>query len=120
MKAQVILSRWERVAPMLRSNNLAAAKRRRTLRVKTVTLWLAMLYCAEGRLSVGELAVKLDMTFQTARALLRFLADNGLVVIGGFCRRAGRPRKLYDPTPRLYDVLGVQPADKQHASVTAP
>jgi hypothetical protein len=106
MNAQHILSRWERVAPMLRTNDLCYGA---TGGVKPLTFWLAMIYVARGQTSAPELVQNMGISLSLASGMLRLMHQEGLARRSGRERMFSRPRTLWSPTAKLMDMLALKP-----------
>lgn len=113
MNAQHILSRWERVKPVLATSKLCLNGKGQT--VKPFTMWMAMLHAARGMTSAPDLQADCNMSLSGAAFILRLLAENGLIERCGQAQLVGKPRRLWKATPKLLHLLGLE-ATKQEAS----
>lgn len=110
MTAQHILSRWERIAPVLHN---AKTLRGGAKTFKPATLWLAMLYVANGpeskNITAAELAESIKTSDLTAKAILQLLEKNRLVQFVGERWTGAHPAKVWAASQQLFEVLGLQP-----------
>jgi len=106
MNAEHILSRWERIKPVLTANKLRLNVRGRT--VRPLVMWLAMLQAARGPTSAPDLQVDCNVSLSSGSFILRMLAENGLVERCGQVQLVSKPRRLWKATPKLLHLLGLE------------
>lgn len=106
MNARHILSRWERVKPVLDASPLCEPGRPAPLR--PVMLWMAMLYAARGNASAPALHEDLGCSLTSASAIIRAMAAHGLIVESGKKVEYSRPRQLWTATPKLLSILQLE------------
>lgn len=110
MTSRHILSRWERVAPMLRT---ASSRNRNTARFGATSMWFIMLCLADAPRTSQSVADKMHLSRASVYPMIQYLAQNGLIVSTGFHLgdgTSGSAQKVWQATPKLYDVLGLKPA----------
>lgn len=98
MNANHILTRWERVKPVFAGRSF-----------KPLMIWVIALHAARDPISAPELQEKLNCSLSHAAGVLRFLAANDLVTLHSKVHIHGKPRRLWQATPKLYDALGLEP-----------
>jgi hypothetical protein len=113
--AQHILSRWERVAPVLQGANLCYGGGG----VKALTYWLALLHVARGHTSAPELMTSMRVSLSLASGMLRLMDKQGLAQLVRKEARHNRPRTIWGPTAQLFELLGLAPMPPQTTEVRA-
>ena len=109
MTARHILSRWERVAPMLTAKPLRGQGNGR---ISSHNAWMSMLQLADAsQLDTKQLAARMDFSRMSANTILAWMVHNQLAVITNGtagCHNAGNAL-IYAATPLLYATLGIKP-----------
>ncbi len=106
MKASSILTRWERIASVVRSQACV---------VSADKIFFAMLYAArEGHLTALEARRHFKLGDETTRQILNLLCGSGLLFRTRLERKPGNHGPapfIWHATPELYAVLAVKPED---------
>ena len=107
MNAAHIITRWERIAPMLRDYKLNSGSA--PSKYKASTVWLSMLYVALAPSSATSLAEQMRISGQSASHIMQLLEKNKLVEFTGTESHGSRPRKMFTATPLMFQILGIKP-----------
>jgi hypothetical protein len=106
MTAKSITARWERAAEVLHTGKL----RYTGGGVKPLTFWLALAYVARGDCSAPELVIKMRISLSLASGMLRVMESQGLAQRSGKAGSNHRPRTLWEPTPKLLELMALEAA----------
>jgi hypothetical protein len=115
MTARHILSRWERMEPMLTARTLRCKEG--TLTFQPLKLWMVMLYVSSNPISAPELVHKIGCGLSHASGMLRLLHQNELIVLAGKDQTRHRPRTLCQATPKLLASLGLESVTTERSAV---
>lgn len=111
MNAHHILSRWERIKPVLCMNKLRPGETGRT--VRPLVMWLAMLQAARGPTSAPDLQAECNVSLSSGSFIIRLLEQRGLVERCGQVQLVSKPRRLWKATPKLLELLGLEPMKEE-------
>lgn len=104
MNAAHITKRWAAVRPLL-----LEARRKKELLAAPTTVFLALCHAAQPECSGPGLAQSLKCTLSHALSILRFMERHQLIAHLRKDYGTNRPRTIWQPTPLLLNILGLQP-----------